>query len=160
MALLKVLGTLYNEMKSCYLILTTWCFFFRTPIDEWRSGDLCTDSNGTPEGTWYLVLGTSYNEVLLLDTNYLILFFSNADWWMKKWGFVYWLKWHFWRYLVPCTSYNEVLLLDTNYLILFLISNAELRLMNEEEGFVFWLKWHSLSYFVPCTMKWSLATWY
>jgi hypothetical protein len=32
--------------------------------------------------------GTWYNEVLLLDTNYLILFFSNADRRMKKWGFV------------------------------------------------------------------------
>ena len=54
--------------------------------------DSCPDSNGTSEGTWYIVLGTLYNEVLLLDTNYLIL---------------------------------------------FLISNAELRLMNEEVGFVF-----------------------
>ena len=120
LACLPQAGTWYNIilalasrllllLASCYLILVTWYSFTiecRTPIEEWRNGDLCSDSNGTSEGTSYLVLGTLYNEVLLLDTNYLIL---------------------------------------------FLISNAELRLMNEEVGFVFWLKWHSLSYFVPGT---------
>jgi hypothetical protein len=117
----------------------------------------------------YLVLRTLYNEVLLLDTSYLILFYYrtlNSDWWMKKWGFVVWLKWHFWRYLVQCNLVScisalaslSVLLLDTNYLILFLISNAELRLMNEEVGIcvltqMTLLKVLGTLYFVLRTMK-------
>ena len=42
--------------------------------------DSCPDSNGTSEGTWYIVLGTLYNELLLLAClpqagflNYLVL---------------------------------------------------------------------------------------
>ncbi len=62
---------LVSEATS-YLVLCTsyivqWSFNVErwTPIEEWRSGDLCSDSNGTSEGTWYLVLRTLYNEVLM-----------------------------------------------------------------------------------------------
>ncbi len=50
------------------------------------------------------------------------------------------------------TLYNEVLLLDTSYLILFLISNAELRLMNEEVGICVPTQMAVRRYLVPCTL--------
>jgi hypothetical protein len=119
MTLLKVLGTLYLvlcTMKSCYLILTTWYFFTIerwTPIEEWRSGDLWSDSNGTSEGAWYLVLCTMKSCYLILTT------------------------WYF-----------------------FPMSNAELRLMNEEVGICVLTQMALLK--VPGTLylvlQWSLAS--
>ncbi len=83
------------------------------------------------ESTLYLVPGTWYNEVLLLDTNYLILFFErrskNEEVGDRTKYEVQSTKyeqdsgsyptWH----IVLRTWYNEVLLLDTGYLILILV---------------------------------------
>ena len=83
--------------------------------------------------TWYFVLGTC---VLLLDTNYLILFFNVecrtpiGEWRGGLLNKVRSTKYQVWSrhagsestlYLVLCTWYNEVLLLDTGYLILILV---------------------------------------
>jgi hypothetical protein len=56
---------------------------YRTPIEEVGICVLTQMALLKVLGTLYFAClpqaGTWYNEVLLLDTNYLILFFSNAD---------------------------------------------------------------------------------
>jgi hypothetical protein len=128
------------------------------PIEEWRSRDSCADSKCTSEGTWYLVLRTLYNE---MKSCYLILvtwYSFNADRRMKKWGFVCWLKWHFWRYFVPCTWYFVLCSLVSRFLSLasFLIPNAERRSKNEEVGI--WVLTQMVLLKVLCTWYFVLRT--
>ena len=138
-----------------------------------EEGDSCSDSNGISEATWYLVILSLVSRLLLLLSScYLLLatFFQcrtlNFDWWMKKWGFVCWLKWHFCRYLVPCTWYFVQWSLATWYWLLDTFFQC--RTLNSDWWMKKWefvclLKWHFGRYLVPCTwyfVQWSLATWY
>jgi hypothetical protein len=129
------------SLATWYWLLDTFSNIERwTPIDEWRSGDLCSDSNGTSVGTWYMVLRTSYNEVLLLDTDYLLLFLiSNAELRFKneEVGICVPTQMELWKllgtlYLVLRTMKSCYLILTTWYF--FPISNAQRRFKNEEVG--------------------------
>ena len=109
---------------------------------------MCFDSNGTSEGTWYLVLCTLYNEVLISNAE---LRLKNKEVGICMLTPMELLKLLGTLYLPACrrqgTLYNEVL-----------ISNAELRSKNEEVGICMLtpmalLKLLGTLYFVHCTMK-------